>query len=134
LIGTTAKSFKDYFPTPYSTGQWPQELPGVVIQAHMVSQILSAVLDERPLLWWLPTWGETVWIWGWAVVGGVLAWQFQSPLSLGLAGSVALATLSGLCFVLLLKGAWVPLVPSAFVLAATGGSVVAYTVFQNQKQ
>jgi len=134
LIGTTAKSFKDYFPTPYSTGQWPQELPGVVIQAHMVSQIISAVLDERTLLWWLPTWGETVWIWGWAVVGGVLAWQFQSPLSFGLAGSVALATLYGLCFVLLLKGAWVPLVPSAFVLAATGGSVVAYTVFQNQKQ
>jgi CHASE2 domain-containing sensor protein len=134
LIGTTAKSFKDYFPTPYSAGQSPQELPGVIIQAHMVSQILSAVLDERTLLWWLPAWGEMLWIWGWAVVGGVLAWQFHSPLSLGLAGSIALGTLYGLCFVLLLKGAWVPLVPSALVLAATGGSIVVYTVSQNQKQ
>ncbi|HBE52126.1 MAG TPA: hypothetical protein DDW76_25985, partial [Cyanobacteria bacterium UBA11369] len=46
LIGTTAPSFKDYFSTPYTAGQGSQEMPGVIIQAHMVSQILSAVLDR----------------------------------------------------------------------------------------
>jgi len=61
LIGTTAKSLR-LFSHPYSAGQWSQEMPGVVIQAHMVSQILSAVLDRRPLLWWLPQWGETLWV------------------------------------------------------------------------
>ncbi|RUS93450.1 hypothetical protein DSM107010_72580 [Chroococcidiopsis cubana SAG 39.79] len=54
LIGTTAKSFKDYFPTPYSSDNESEELPGVAIHAHMTSQILSTVLDDRPLLWWLP--------------------------------------------------------------------------------
>ena len=134
LIGTTAKSFKDYFPTPYSSGQWPQEMPGVVIQAQMVSQVLSAVLDQRPLLWWWPSWGETFWIWGWSLVGGVLVWHKHSPLRLGLASGAALVTLYGLCFVLLLKGGWVPLVPSALALAATGGSVMAYTASQTKQQ
>lgn len=130
LIGTTAKSFKDYFATPYSFGQWPQEMPGIMIQAHAVSQILSAVLDQRPLLWWFPPWGETLWVWVWSVVGGVLVWHFHSPLRLGLAGGAALVTLYGLCFVFLLKGGWVPLVPPALALVITGGSVVAYMVFQ----
>jgi CHASE2 domain-containing sensor protein len=134
LIGTTAKSFKDYFPTPYSAGHWSGELPGVVIHAHMVSQILSAVLDERPLLWWFPAWGEMLWIWGWSLVGGVLVWRWRSPLHLGLASSAALGTLYGICFILLLKGGWVPLVPSALALVATGGSVVAYTVSQTRQQ
>ena len=133
LIGTTAKSFKDYSPTPYSAGQWPQEMPGVDIHAHMVSQILSAVLDQRPLLWWLPQWGETFWVWSWSLVGGVLVWRFRSPLHLALASGAALGTLYGLCFVLLLKGGWVPLVPSALALAVTGASLVVYMECQSRQ-
>jgi CHASE2 domain-containing sensor protein len=55
LIGTTAPSFNDHnWLTPYSTGNWSvHTMSGLEIQAHMVSQILSAVLDERPLIWWL---------------------------------------------------------------------------------
>lgn len=134
LIGTTAKTLKDYFPTPYSAGQWSQEMPGVVIQAHMVSQILSAVLDRRSLLWCWPSWGETIWVWGWSVVGGVLVWYKRSPLWLGLASSAALGTMYGICFVLLLKGGWIPLVPSALALAVTGSSVVAYTASVNRQK
>lgn len=132
LIGTTAKSFKDYFATPYSSGPWPQEMPGILIQAHMVSQILSAVLDQRPLLWWFPPWGETLWVWGWSVVGGALVGYFRSPLRLGLVGGAALVTLYGLCFVFLLKGGWVPLVPSVLALVVTGASVMAYRVLQTR--
>lgn len=134
LIGTTAESFKDYFPTPYSAGQWFQQMPGVVIQAHMVSQILSAVLDRRSLLWWLPSWGETLWVFCWSLVGGILVWHFRSPLHLVLANGAALVTLYGLCFVFLLKGGWVPLVPSALALIVTSGSVVAYTVLQTKQK
>ncbi len=134
LIGTTAKSFKDYFPIPNSAGQWPHEMPGVVVQAHMVSQILSAVLDQRPLLWWWPDWGETFWIWGWSVVGGVLVWYFRGlPVHLTLISGTALGTLYGLCFIFLLKGGWIPLVPSALALAVTGGSIVAYAEFQTKQ-
>jgi CHASE2 domain-containing sensor protein len=115
LIGTTAPSFKDYFPTPYSATQASQEMPGVIIQAHMVSQILSAVLDRRPLLWWLPAWGEIIWIWSWSLVG-ILIGYIRSSLRLVIASSAATIVLCGLCFVLLLKGGWMPLVPSVFAL------------------
>ncbi len=135
LIGTTAESFHDYWSTPYSAGQWPhQPMPGVVVQAHMVSQILSAVLDRRPLLWVWPKWYEAIWVWCWSLIGGVLAWRFWSLLRMGLAVGSACGILYGLCFGLLMQGGWVPLIPSALALLATGGTVAAYLAFQSHQQ
>jgi len=98
LIGVTAASVHDVFSTPYSAGTWPrQTMPGVLVQAQMVSQILSAVLDGRPLLSVWSTWGEIVWIWGWSLVGSAIAWVLKWRLlpRLGLV-VVMLGTLSGL--------------------------------------
>lgn len=135
LIGVTSPSVKDDFYTPYSNAQQQnQKMPGVLIQAQMVSQILSAVLDQRPLLWVWPQWREALWIWGWSLVGGMLAWHCRSRLHLGLAGGAALITLYGLCFGLLMQGGWVPLVPATLALIATGGSVEAYKASQNRQQ
>lgn len=129
LIGVSAPSFGDYWSTPYSDGQQPaqQQIPGILVQAQMVSQILSAVLDQRPLLWVWPHWGEALWIWSWALVGGLLAWRFRPLRRLGVNGGSALGTLSVLCFGLLTQGGWVPLVPAALALVMTGTSVVVYT-------
>jgi len=127
LIGVTDPSFGDYWSTPYSAVQEnsPQQIPGVFLQAQMVSQLLSAALDGQTLLWVWPQWSEAFWIWGWSLVGGLLAWRCRSPLSLGIAVGAALGTLYGLCFLLLLQGSWVPLVPSVIAIVATSGSVVA---------
>ena len=134
LIGTSAESFHDYWLTPYSAGHSPlQQMPGVIVQAHMVSQLLSTVLDNRPLFWFWPMWGEAAWVWGWSLVGGLLALRIRSLLRLGLAGGAAFGTLYGLYFVLLIQGGWVPLIPSALALVATSGSIVAYTASQTQK-
>jgi CHASE2 domain-containing sensor protein len=128
LIGVTAPSASDYWFTPYSTGQQPlqKQIPGVFLQAQMVSQILSAVLDQRPLLWVWDQWSEGLWIWGWSIFGGILAWRFRSLPQLGWAIAVALGILSSLCFLLLTRGGWVPLVPSTLVLVATSASVAIY--------
>ncbi|NJO43007.1 MAG: CHASE2 domain-containing protein [Cyanobacteria bacterium CRU_2_1] len=132
LIGTTAQSFKDFSPTPYSTN--PEEkMPGVLIQAHMVSQILSAVLDQRPLLWWLPSWGTTLWVWGWSLAGGVLVASVRSPFYLALTSGVAFGMLYGICFIVLLKGGWLPFIPAALGLATTEVGVILYTTYQNRK-
>ncbi|GAB1538414.1 hypothetical protein NUACC21_10750 [Scytonema sp. NUACC21] len=135
LIGVSAESFHDYWPTPYSALRWPHEaMPGVVIQAHMVSQILSAVLDNRPLLWFWPKWCEVLWIWCWSTIGGVIAWRFRSPLRWGLAGASAVGILYGSCLGLLTLGGWVPLFPSVLSLLATYGTVTFYTELQSQKR
>jgi CHASE2 domain-containing sensor protein len=136
LIGTTAPSFRDYSPSPYMTGQgFSLEIPGVILQAQMVSQIVSAVKDGRPLLSVLPVWGEVLWVWGWSVVGGAIAWRFGLGRYLILAGGGAIAVLYIQCFILFCSGIWVPLVPSAFVLVVTGGTVAIYlTSQQSQRQ
>jgi CHASE2 domain-containing sensor protein len=133
LIGITAPSVKDYFFTPYSEGKtYYQQMPGVVAHAQMVSQMLSAVLDGRPLLWVWPWWGEMLWIWGWSLLGGLLFWRSPLFVRLG-AVAIALLILSLLCFVLLIQGGWIPLIPSALALVFTGGSVVAYAEFKTQR-
>lgn len=127
LIGVTAQSDGDFFPTPYSASQEIyQEMSGVMLHAQMVSQILSAVKDERPLLWVWSPWSETLWVWSWSLLGGILAWRIRSSLRLGLAGGSTLGILYGLSFGLICQGGWVPLVPSALALVITGGSVVIH--------
>ncbi|MBW4571727.1 MAG: CHASE2 domain-containing protein [Tolypothrix carrinoi HA7290-LM1] len=128
IIGTTAESYHDYWSTPYSAQKMPyQPMSGIVVQAHMISQILSAVLDRRPLLSVLPKWCEVMWIWCWSIGGGMIAWYFRSPLHLGIASNTGLAILYGVCLYILIQGVWIPLVPSALVFLACGVIVAVYT-------
>ena len=64
LIGNQKRSRNNFYSTPYTTYETP--LPHVVLQAHLISQILSAVLDNRPLLGWWSQGSEALWIWVWA--------------------------------------------------------------------
>ncbi|GAB1543783.1 hypothetical protein NUACC21_64590 [Scytonema sp. NUACC21] len=124
LIGVTAKGdFPDYWGTPY--GKLDEEMPGVLVQAHMVSQILSAVLELRSQLRVLSPLAEVVWIWGWSVVGGMFAWRLRSVPKLALFIGIASGSLYILCFGMLFQGYWMPFVPSAFALVVT---VVATSV------
>ncbi|MBW4456525.1 MAG: CHASE2 domain-containing protein [Nostoc indistinguendum CM1-VF10] len=123
LIGITNQSAGDYFPTPYTTKQ-KQEIPGVIVHAQMVSQILSAVLDGRILLWVWPVWSEVLWIFYWSIFGGIVAWRIRNLLLLGLVGITVIMVISTLSFVMLLKGIWIPLIPAVVTLAVTGTSVV----------
>ncbi|MBO3462213.1 CHASE2 domain-containing protein [Aetokthonos hydrillicola Thurmond2011] len=118
LIGVTTSSAGDDFFTPYNS-----EMSGVIFHAQMVSQIISTVLDGRPLLWVLPFWGEFFWVFGWSCVGGIIAWRFRKILPCGLAFGFAILGLYGVSYCLLIQGCWVALVPSALALVVTGGSV-----------
>lgn len=127
LIGVTAPSSKDYLVTPYG-----QKIPGVFIQAQMVSQLISAVQDGRaPIAVW--AWQtEVLWVWGWAVVGGVLVWRCRNlPWLLGLEVT-ALGTLGVLCFYGLTQSQWVPLVPTAFGFLLTSASVTVIIANQDR--
>ncbi|MBD2515694.1 CHASE2 domain-containing protein [Nostoc sp. FACHB-973] len=129
LIGTTDLSFNDHhWRTPYSDGYFAvQTMTGVEIQAHMVSQILSTIMDRRPLIlpWSKPI--ETMWIWGWSLVGGLLAWRLMSLRLILLGGGVAVGILYASCWGLLtFKGAWIPLFSSALALVAVESSLVVY--------
>lgn len=127
IIGTTAETFRDYWLTPYTTPQGKlQPIPGVFLQAQMVSQLLSAALDRRPLLWTWSFWGEVIWVWGWSFLGCLLTAYLHRFTYFSLAGGIAITSLSGSCFIFLIGySCWVPLIPA--VLALGGNSLLATT-------
>ncbi len=129
IVGTTDPSFNDHhWRTPYSDGYFAvQTVTGVEVQAHMVSQIISTVLDKRPLIWSWSKPMEMIWIWGWSLIGGLLAWRLMSLRLILLGGGVALGILYASCWGLLtFKGGWIPLVSSALALVAVESSLVIY--------
>ncbi len=126
LIGVVSRGDSpDTWPTPYGV-PLDEQMPGVLVQAHMISQILSAVENGRPLLRVWSLWLEVAWILGWSVVGGILAWRNLSLPWLALAAGVTSSVLYVACFGLLIWGAWVPFVPSALSLLATVGLMSIY--------
>lgn len=128
LIGITANTTSDTWSTPYSAIQQSyQETPGVLMQAQMVSQIISAVLDKRLILWVLPYWGDILWICGWSSISGLIVWRIHSQLGYLCAIVATIIVLYGVCAVILfIKGAWIPFIPSAFAIVASGTTVLVF--------
>ena len=139
LVGYTAPIVKDDFYTPYSAAaQDSQKIPGVVIHAQHVSQILSAVLDNRPLIWCWTEIPKDLWIFGWSLVGAILAWRIRRLWLFGLGVVAAVGVLYGTCYVLFLNAGWVPLVPPILGLVTTAVIVVlivnAKAIYQGVKK
>ena len=126
MIGYTSETVKDFFYTPYSAGKNENQfMPGIVAHAQVVSQILSGVLDHRPLFWFWPEWVEILWISGWSIVGGTLAWRMTHPTRLTLIFVAMLGVCCTISFGIFLLGGWVPVAAPALALIVTGGSIVS---------
>ncbi|MBD2532190.1 CHASE2 domain-containing protein [Nostoc flagelliforme FACHB-838] len=136
IIGTTAANLPPGgFYTPYSAlPDQPAKMPALFIHAQIASQLISTVLDGRSLIWYWPDWAELIWIWGWSLLGTVLAWRWQNPLLLLVVVTITLLCLVVICVALFLQAGWVPLIPSALALVFSSISVIAYTSYQNQRQ
>ena len=123
LVGYTAKEVDDFSPTPYGL------LPGVVIHAHMTSQLLSAVQDGRSLLW---TWSrpmKLLWLWGWAIASGLAIQRLSLSATKHSFFHTLLVTIvfcggvCVLCYYCFMQGGWIPLVPAIFTIGITTLSV-----------
>ena len=119
LIGSVAESVNDLFQTPYSSRRFgaTRQMAGVTIHANILSQLLSGSLAGRSLLRTWPEWGESLWIWGLALVGAGAAWglkDFKRIFAVGLLGVLAIATV---CYLSFLAGWWLPLLPGILAWA-----------------
>mgnify|MGYP000148812867 CR=1 FL=1 len=131
FIGHTSVG-KDELNTPLG------KMPGVWVHAHMTSQILSAVMDKRRLLWVLPQWGDfqwgdTIFIWVWSFASSLIAWRFRSILALILFSGIFTFVLYQVCLVILTQGGWMPLIPSVLSLFSTAVLMI-YISLKNQQQ
>ncbi len=135
LIGSTAPSIKDIFNTPYSANQQDNpKMAGVVVQAQMVSQILSAVVNKQALFWFLPEWGEVVWIWVWSLGGGIIAWRIQHPLHLTLASGLTLTLLLVINYIIFTQAGWIPVISPALGLIVATVIIAAYKRIRDKEE
>jgi len=124
LIGYTAQSKGDLHLTPYSSAEPYRKMPGVFIHAHMISQILSAVEDGRPLLIAFSGWEDALWIFVYPLIAGLTFVVFKSFL----VRSIIISSISFIIWYssflgLLYWGIWLPLVPSFLSVATLIGSL-----------
>jgi adenylate cyclase len=125
LIGATTPEAKDAFYTPYSGGQRDsQQMPGVMVHAQATSQLISAVLDDRALIWSWPDAVEGLWIALWGLGGAIFAWYVRRPIWFALGTAAFIGGLYGSCYLLFVQGGWIPWVPAAIALLAASGVVV----------
>ncbi|MEM1256492.1 MAG: CHASE2 domain-containing protein [Cyanobacteria bacterium P01_H01_bin.21] len=104
----------------------PDKQPGVMIHAHMISQLLDAAQDNRGIMTWWPEWLENLWIFAWALIAVRYVshnrWKHISRrwLSVGIASIVGLVFVT--CFTFFCLDTWIPLIPTA--LAIMIGAIV----------
>ncbi|MEM9215290.1 MAG: CHASE2 domain-containing protein [Cyanobacteria bacterium P01_F01_bin.150] len=129
LVGSTAPSLKDVYFTSYNRGLGSQDngpIAGVEVHAQIISQILSASLDGRPLMRVWPDWLEALWIFAWALGGATLSWYIRRPARTGASLIVFSSSLFILCYGLLLIGWWIP-----FVTPLVGFGVSAIAIISH---
>lgn len=132
LVGYTAETVKDFVSSTAIAGSNPSLIPGVEVQAHAISQILSAVYDGRPFLKTPPNGLDYVLIVGSGLLGMALAhWRRKPSLHLLLMLAISLTGLL-LYYGLLVASWWLPLVPTA--LAFLLNAVALYPFYQSQAQ
>jgi adenylate cyclase len=135
LIGPLAVSLNDFFETPYSFNfiSSPQRMTGVEIQANLTSQIISAALDDRPLIRVWPDRYEVAWIVAWCAVGAIASWSLGRIARIVVIVPLLAVGLTAGCFWLFLQGWWIPLAPPLLGLSASTIAIVAYIANQERE-
>jgi diguanylate cyclase (GGDEF)-like protein len=142
LVGTTAESVKDIFLTPYSDAEGQSDwMAGVMIHANIISQIVSAALDGRPLLQGVPGSWRWVWILVGASAGVLVSWNVlqanwvNKHLSYGAAILATLLSSGGLVAIgywIFLQGWWLPVATT--VLALNGAAIGCFAYYSYKLQ
>ncbi|MCY7272920.1 MAG: CHASE2 domain-containing protein [Phormidesmis sp. CAN_BIN44] len=134
LVGVMSLSAKDLASSGAIAGINPGQVYGVEMQAHATSQILSAVLDQRPLLQVWATGWELVWIVAWGLLGISLGRFLRSPWKILLGLTVLCSSLIGMSYWLIILGWWVPIVPVSLILVLNGTGLTAALFYRREQE
>lgn len=133
IIGLTAESVEDRFFTSYTTNSIAAPA-GVQVHALLISQLLSAALDGRPLLhvWSEPL--EWLWIILWSMIGAVIGWTSVSPRRTASGVIFFGIALLGGAYVLFLAGWWLVIIPPLLALVGSAITSSGYLMWENLKE
>lgn len=134
LIGSTGESIKDFFYLPYSNNwfRYPQKIPGVFVHANVTSQIISAAIDNRPLLNTYNKVLEFIWILLWGIVSVIIFLYWRNIYAIAFVLLVSISCLLLICYLAFLAGWWLPFIPSLLTLVVT--TVVLIIIRNRQKE
>lgn len=123
IIGIIAYSVPDIHSTPYG------KMAGLLIHGTVISQLLSIAQDNdrRFLIWWLPWWGEILWIATWVMITSIvtvylpkLSWKKVSII-------LILITLYIFSYLIFRLGGWIPLIPGMLGVILSGSLSIYLT-------
>ncbi len=135
LIGIMAQSVKDFFYTPESRGfSYARPVPGVVLHAHIVSQLLGFALDGKSQVKTLKNWQETIWILIWSIMGGAMGLWFRSATRFSLCGSAGILILCAVAYLSFLNGLWIPLLPPVLTWLIAAAVMTAYILSREKRR
>lgn len=135
LVGNRNTSTGDIFYTSALANlELSGQIYGIDYHAHAISQILSSVIDNRPML---HSWGdieEYAWIFVWGFlpifIGRLTQSVWTNLLSVGIAG----VSLFSCGYVMLwVWGIWIPVAPGLLILAVNGLGLSAFAFYQHDK-
>lgn len=132
LIGIAAISVKDYVNSA-AANRSGTALFGVEFQAHAVSQIVNAILENRPILRPLPAIVEYIGIITLGLLGISLIYLkkiFPTFILIFLSLSIALIALT---YSLIFTGLWIPFFPGWIVFSLNGGSALLYRIYRREQ-
>ncbi len=127
FVGYTAKSIKDFQNSRVLPTYEPSLVPGIAIQAHAVSQILSAYYDGRPLLRTLPEVLEYGLIIAVGLLGTALLRYRQRPILQFIVTISVNALLILIYYFSIVFAWWLPIIP--MMLAFSFNAVILYPFY-----
>jgi diguanylate cyclase (GGDEF)-like protein/PAS domain S-box-containing protein len=134
LIGSTAETLSDFVNISYSSqAETLVPVSGVEAQAHFTSQIISATLDGRSLINTGSEPLEWLWILAWSGVGVWMTRKIQALRWAILGVAIAVIVLGAICYVALLQGWWIPLVPTVTGLVFSSGAVIIHLALMREE-
>lgn len=133
LVGNRNMSAGDIFYTSaLSNLNLSGQIYGIDYHAHVISQILSSVIDRRTMLHSWGDFGEYTWIFIWGFLSIIIGRLTQSTQANLLTLSVAAFCLFSCGYIMLwVWGVWIPVAPSFLILAINGVGLSAF--YQHDK-
>lgn len=127
LIGTKTEGVKDFFFTPFSRGlHSDQQISGIELHAHSVSQLLTFALQGSSPMGTLSGWQKWFWTMLWSLMGGTMSVRVRSPWRFSLFAIGGLLVLAFAAYFAFLRGWWIPLVPPAIAWFVSATVITAY--------
>ncbi|MEA5577548.1 CHASE2 domain-containing protein [Anabaena sp. UHCC 0451] len=137
LIGSTAPSLQDFVFIPYSSRligmSEAQPIAGIQLQAYFINELISAALQERPLLKVWSDFLESLWIVIWSLIGSIIISRIQQPRN-----SIFIFLLCGLLlsisvYIAFLYGWWIPILPAWLSFYGSAIAMIFQIVYMQEE-